>query len=180
MPEETEEEAAAHLAFNSAIFSKAPPLAIPAGFKMLSEPPKLTMGGMKNLKIMHVFTSGWFQGTWRQGKTALGYYRVHYLDDGVGAKTGMNWEQSLLVSDYGPDKKWIAIKKMTKSEQKEAQKGVEQEVEQQEQGASSSTDALEVMATPEPMSVEGSGAASSSSGASSSNQKRIAELSDEE
>ena len=116
----------------------------------------------------------------RQGKTALGYYRVHYLDDGVGAKTGMNWEQSLLVSDYGPDKKWIAIKKMTKSEQKEAQKGVEQEVEQQEQGASSSTDALEVMATPEPMSVEGSGAASSSSSASSSNQKRIAELSDEE
>ena len=55
----------------------------------------------------------------------------------------MNWEQSLLVSDYGPDKKWIAIKKMTKSEQKEAQKGVEQEVEQQEQGASSPTDALE-------------------------------------
>ena len=62
-----------------------------------------------------------------------------------------------------------------KSEQKEAQKGVEQEVD-----ASSSTDVLEVMATPEPLSVEGSGAASSSSSASSSNQKRIAELSDEE
>ena len=62
----------------------------------------------------------------------------------------------------------------------EALKGVEQEVEQQEQGASSSTDALEVMATPEPVSVEGSGAASSSSSASVSNQKRIAELSDEE
>ena len=42
------------------------------------------------------------------------------------------------------------------------------------------TDVLEVMATPEPLSVEGSGAASSSSSASSSNQKRIAELSDEE
>ena len=42
------------------------------------------------------------------------------------------------------------------------------------------TDVLEVMATPEPVSVEGSGAASSSSSASSSKQKRIAELSEEE
>ena len=67
--------------------------------------------------------------------------------------------------------RWVVVH----LEQPRLERRVEQEVD-----ASSSTDVLEVMATPEPVSVEGSGAASSSSSASSSKQKRIAELSEEE
>ena len=113
--EETQAEATARIQATSAVFASAPPLTIPAGWQMLSTAPKLTKTGMKGLKIVHIFTSGWAAGSWRPTKSVNGLWNVFYPDD-LGSLSGMLWEQSLLTSDYGQDGKWVAIKRQTKAQ----------------------------------------------------------------
>ena len=117
--EETEVEAAGRAAAELAVFNIAPALAIPPGMTLLEWPPKMTAAGMRGVKIMHVFSSGWWSGTWRGNKTKGGFWKVYYADD-IGARTGHDWEQSLLREDYGHDKKWVAIRRATKQDGKKA------------------------------------------------------------
>ena len=100
-----------------AVFNIAPALAIPPGMTLLEGPPKMTAAGMRGVKIMHVFSSGWWSGTWRGNKTKGGFWKVYYADD-IGARTGHDWEQSLLREDYGHDKKWVAIRRAKKQDGK--------------------------------------------------------------
>jgi hypothetical protein len=70
---------------------------------------------MKNLKVVLKFTTGWAAGNFK-GKIAnkkdpdVGKFNV-WIPNEVGSTIGLNWAQPLDVGSYGPNRKWVLMKR---------------------------------------------------------------------
>jgi hypothetical protein len=114
--EDAEAAEQSHQASVEELLSRAPPFSPDDGWVLLSEPPaSLTKATMKKLKVILKFTTGWWAGNFKgkitNKKSAdVGKYNV-WVPNEKGSTVGLNWAQPLTQGSYGPNRKWVLVKR---------------------------------------------------------------------